>query len=190
MIRRPPRSTLFPYTTLFRSPGAGTCAGLAAAPAHAADPRDDQGSPGLRALRSSGRGKVRRPTGGRSGAPAQAGEGLGEDGGAVGVVAALFHVGEMCLVRLGVRGRRRVRLVLARGETAPRAVPGFRDRGVAGEAWDGLVPVAAPEGDPDPRRGLAALCLAHRTRADPAAADGVATTHCSPLASRPLKSWR
>src|SRR5258706_7251709 len=26
MIRRPPRSTLFPYTTLFRSPGAGDCA--------------------------------------------------------------------------------------------------------------------------------------------------------------------
>src|SRR5206468_7697142 len=25
MIRRPPRSTLFPYTTLFRSSGAGTC---------------------------------------------------------------------------------------------------------------------------------------------------------------------
>src|SRR2546430_4960353 len=24
MIRRPPRSTLFPYTTLFRSPGRGT----------------------------------------------------------------------------------------------------------------------------------------------------------------------
>src|SRR2546425_4314548 len=24
MIRRPPRSTLFPYTTLFRSPGVGT----------------------------------------------------------------------------------------------------------------------------------------------------------------------
>src|SRR5256885_14951942 len=24
MIRRPPRSTLFPYTTLFRSPGGGT----------------------------------------------------------------------------------------------------------------------------------------------------------------------
>src|SRR3712207_8255214 len=24
MIRRPPRSTLFPYTTLFRSPGLGT----------------------------------------------------------------------------------------------------------------------------------------------------------------------
>src|SRR5258707_11943715 len=28
MIRRPPRSTLFPYTTLFRSPGAtGLCSG-------------------------------------------------------------------------------------------------------------------------------------------------------------------
>src|SRR2546430_16211791 len=26
MIRRPPRSTLFPYTTLFRSPAAGRCA--------------------------------------------------------------------------------------------------------------------------------------------------------------------
>src|SRR3712207_7593593 len=25
MIRRPPRSTLFPYTTLFRSEGAGQC---------------------------------------------------------------------------------------------------------------------------------------------------------------------
>src|SRR5258708_8249588 len=25
MIRRPPRSTLFPYTTLFRSPGPGRC---------------------------------------------------------------------------------------------------------------------------------------------------------------------
>src|SRR3712207_9530731 len=27
MIRRPPRSTLFPYTTLFRSPAAGTGGG-------------------------------------------------------------------------------------------------------------------------------------------------------------------
>src|SRR3712207_7691772 len=31
MIRRPPRSTLFPYTTLFRSPAAGD-------PRHARDP--------------------------------------------------------------------------------------------------------------------------------------------------------
>src|SRR3712207_7416580 len=28
MIRRPPRSTLFPYTTLFRSPGARTSGGI------------------------------------------------------------------------------------------------------------------------------------------------------------------
>src|SRR2546425_2121948 len=31
MIRRPPRSTLFPYTTLFRSPGYGPTAGAAIA---------------------------------------------------------------------------------------------------------------------------------------------------------------
>src|SRR5256885_3810360 len=30
MIRRPPRSTLFPYTTLFRSPLSVNCAGLGA----------------------------------------------------------------------------------------------------------------------------------------------------------------
>src|SRR3989442_9758181 len=30
MIRRPPRSTLFPYTTLFRSTALGICAGDAA----------------------------------------------------------------------------------------------------------------------------------------------------------------
>src|SRR3989442_6347892 len=33
MIRRPPRSTLFPYTTLFRSAGAGRNQGAAVAPA-------------------------------------------------------------------------------------------------------------------------------------------------------------
>src|SRR2546426_5941131 len=32
MIRRPPRSTLFPYTTLFRSIRKGGCAGLAGDP--------------------------------------------------------------------------------------------------------------------------------------------------------------
>src|SRR3712207_8303666 len=31
MIRRPPRSTLFPYTTLFRSPTGGDCAPSVAA---------------------------------------------------------------------------------------------------------------------------------------------------------------
>src|SRR2546430_11946747 len=32
MIRRPPRSTLFPYTTLFRSPGLGSGGHLPAGP--------------------------------------------------------------------------------------------------------------------------------------------------------------
>src|SRR5215471_20428389 len=39
MIRRPPRSTLFPYTTLFRSPGARTVPGLLRVPDLHADPR-------------------------------------------------------------------------------------------------------------------------------------------------------
>src|SRR3712207_9590336 len=37
MIRRPPRSTLFPYTTLFRSSGGGAQAGAAQLP-DASDP--------------------------------------------------------------------------------------------------------------------------------------------------------
>src|SRR5258706_5711312 len=40
MIRRPPRSTLFPYTTLFRSEAAAHGAGAAEVRAHHADPRD------------------------------------------------------------------------------------------------------------------------------------------------------
>src|SRR2546430_13730573 len=32
MIRRPPRSTLFPYTTLFRSPGSASGSAAAASP--------------------------------------------------------------------------------------------------------------------------------------------------------------
>src|SRR2546428_6469497 len=32
MIRRPPRSTLFPYTTLFRSPTSTSCAGTTVSP--------------------------------------------------------------------------------------------------------------------------------------------------------------
>src|SRR3989304_4148020 len=46
MIRRPPRSTLFPYTTLFRSPGGGGDAG---------DPGGSQAAPGLRPDRKSTR---------------------------------------------------------------------------------------------------------------------------------------
>src|SRR5258706_6602116 len=39
MIRRPPRSTLFPYTTLFRSPNAVHPAGRPCVPCPAAAPR-------------------------------------------------------------------------------------------------------------------------------------------------------
>src|SRR3712207_9445467 len=40
MIRRPPRSTLFPYTTLFRSQGVGVVAGLLGAAQGLAGPLD------------------------------------------------------------------------------------------------------------------------------------------------------
>src|SRR3712207_8848113 len=51
MIRRPPRSTLFPYTTLFRSEACGPCAPKDAdqdaayhGPCHADEGRDDEAS--------------------------------------------------------------------------------------------------------------------------------------------------
>src|SRR5256885_11480836 len=40
MIRRPPRSTLFPYTTLFRSQGGLSAAALSGEPEHAAPAQD------------------------------------------------------------------------------------------------------------------------------------------------------
>src|SRR5690349_23903878 len=45
MLRRPPRSTLFPYTTLFRSRRVGDRAGSAAGLAHS---RRGRAGPGLR----------------------------------------------------------------------------------------------------------------------------------------------
>src|SRR2546430_11765949 len=49
MIRRPPRSTLFPYTTLFRSPAAREDTGIPAAPARlAGDHRLGPDQPGDR----------------------------------------------------------------------------------------------------------------------------------------------
>src|SRR3712207_6967881 len=54
MIRRPPRSTLFPYTTLFRSVGHGQLQGLLAGRGaeHLPDQRElsDRPAPGRRAL--------------------------------------------------------------------------------------------------------------------------------------------
>src|SRR5260221_3126832 len=44
MIRRPPRSTLFPYTTLFRSGGAGNAGVPAPGPRHRVGPGEDRKS--------------------------------------------------------------------------------------------------------------------------------------------------
>src|SRR2546429_6534003 len=45
MIRRPPRSTLFPYTTLFRSPTIGRCCRNGATTAPSPVPATSSGSP-------------------------------------------------------------------------------------------------------------------------------------------------
>src|SRR3712207_7768158 len=58
MIRRPPRSTLFPYTTLFRSPAAGTAVPLVGS-------ADDRGA----GLRRRGAGRARCDGGHLRGAP-------------------------------------------------------------------------------------------------------------------------
>src|SRR5258707_5963363 len=44
MIRRPPRSTLFPYTTLFRSPTPPDNRGRNGAPSARAEPRVERGA--------------------------------------------------------------------------------------------------------------------------------------------------
>src|SRR5258708_11439632 len=66
MIRRPPRSTLFPYTTLFRSPECGrNCSNHAIGGApHDHDPCVGSGLLGGH-RRSVGRGTGRGPTAGR-----------------------------------------------------------------------------------------------------------------------------
>src|SRR5258708_5654131 len=80
MIRRPPRSTLFPYTTLFRSRDR---------PGDSAYRRSDRGSPG-------DRGRPHRGTSGGVSATrhrAECGQRSGDDGGAVsrrGLPAATF----------------------------------------------------------------------------------------------------
>src|SRR2546427_4160409 len=53
MIRRPPRSTLFPYTTLFRSPGRDQRAQSAAGDQRLSDGRSEAALEGLR--RAEGR---------------------------------------------------------------------------------------------------------------------------------------
>src|SRR6185437_12307487 len=106
---------------------------------------------------------------------------FGEDRLAVGVAAPLLYVSQVSLVGLDTRWSRRVVLVLAGREAAPRALPLLGYGGVGREARLGLVSVRAPECHPDPRRRLAALRLAHRAGAYPASAYSVATTHRPPL---------
>src|SRR5579872_6834956 len=135
------------------------------------------GSAGLPTRGSAGS----RVRGSGGGGAAETGQGFGQDGLTVGVAAAFLHVGEVGLVRLNARRSRGVLLVLAGRVTAPGALPSLGYGSVGGETGPRLVPVGAPERHPNPGRGLAALGLSHGSRADPAAANGVATTHRSPL---------
>src|SRR2546426_7404966 len=68
MIRRPPRSTLFPYTTLFRSGRGGEPVlappGRARGAAGGADPRGNAGGRGGGAGRQRGTRAARAPAGG------------------------------------------------------------------------------------------------------------------------------
>src|SRR2546426_3554410 len=72
MIRRPPRSTLFPYTTLFRSPVARSVPRDARAPAasrRAADGAGAAGAPVALAESGDGRREDARGARGADGAP-------------------------------------------------------------------------------------------------------------------------
>src|SRR5436190_11358702 len=59
MIRRPPRSTLFPYTTLFRSPGVSENAAARPAPARGAARRERR----TRRVRDERRSEADEPRG-------------------------------------------------------------------------------------------------------------------------------
>src|SRR2546430_6520340 len=58
MIRRPPRSTLFPYTTLFRSHGGGRCVGTRVPRRGALGPHGDAERDALEALALGGERQV------------------------------------------------------------------------------------------------------------------------------------
>ena len=108
----------------------------------------------------------------------QGGECLLQDVGRLRVAATLLHVGQVRLVRLDLRCRRRVVGVAARGQPALRTVPGLGDRCVEGEDDLGLVTVGAEVAHPLARRGLTSLGLTHGTGSDPTAADRVLPTYC------------
>src|SRR2546430_9159581 len=118
MIRRPPRSTLFPYTTLFRSPAPrlqGRCAGLGAARERRAARRAQlQAAPSARHLLLRDRGALRggRPRPGRAAHPECARDALA--------------------ARRGARGGKRQLLAERR----------IRPRGIGGGGWRGSSPRA------------------------------------------------
>jgi hypothetical protein len=93
------------------------------------------------------------------------------------VGTAFLDVGEVRLVRLISRGRRRVARVKTGGEPAARTVPRVGHRRVEREARTRLVPVGAPVRHSLAGRGVTTLGLSHRTGTDPAAPDGTATCH-------------
>src|SRR5690606_10571695 len=101
----------------------------------------------------------------------QLAEPLLEDGLALGVGAALLHVGQVGLVDLGRGGRRGVVLVAAGRQATALAHPLGRDLHalVDREGRGHLVAVGAPVGDKATCCGLAALGLTHRSGADTAA---------------------
>ena len=108
----------------------------------------------------------------------QLGQGLFEDRLAVGVAAPLLHVGEVRLVRLVPRRRRRVLRVLAGGEPAPGTVPRSGNRDVGRETRPGSRAGSRSRSSPTRAgRGFAALGLSHRAGTDSAASNRVATTH-------------
>src|SRR2546425_9320655 len=67
MIRRPPRSTLFPYTTLFRSPRVAELAAQSLRASQLPRLRDGRATPQLRALRPARRTSCLGVHPGRSG---------------------------------------------------------------------------------------------------------------------------
>src|SRR2546422_8615889 len=128
MIRRPPRSTLFPYTTLFRSPHA---AGDPSEGGGRSDPRGTPGRgsrPGRLTCAGEGSGAARRPR--RHRWPAR---GAGERDG-----APLLPGGDA----VGPRDRRADGRGKERGNHAARAIPG-QDQGAVVRAFGGVT-VTAP----------------------------------------------
>src|SRR5205823_5760693 len=114
-------------------------------------------------------------------------EGLVEDLLGLLLGAALLHIGQVGLVGLDLRRRRRVVHIGAGRQTAPWTVPLLRDGRLDREPGRGLVPIRTEEHDALPGRGVAALRLAHRPGTDPAATNRTATTsHANLLPSAEL----